>query len=311
MSTIDGNTSGNGESPKGSIDNPYTEAEFNNMCNAGTWTGGYVEGLDYVFGNTDVTASWSGSNFGSDIWDSFPWDDPAPWDDDPDSLDDLDSPDENQYSSNDNNTDNSNQNTSNEDEGNTQNAEASQNSGGSSGGATISENAGLCYTLNDDGTYTWVKNNNIGYHTICVNGQTLPINSTLKSDATHGIQFLATLGVFFILADSTDIEWAASFNEGGEAYINTTNKHSTVDIPYMPNYRCVVHSHPEGTDLDNVDKATYAGMLERSCLTQGYCYQKFYLYRNGALEDVTREIWQFAEDYMTRYPQYKHLNPYK
>lgn len=33
---------------KGSINNPYTEAEFNAMCDAGTWSGGYVEGYGYM-----------------------------------------------------------------------------------------------------------------------------------------------------------------------------------------------------------------------------------------------------------------------
>ena len=88
MSTIDGNISGNGVSPKGSIDNPYTQEEFYSMCNAGIWMGGYVEGIGYCLSNVDVTASWSGSDFDSHFWDSFPWDDPFeplpdPWEPEP------------------------------------------------------------------------------------------------------------------------------------------------------------------------------------------------------------------------------------
>jgi len=90
MSTIDGNTSGNGESPKGSIDNPYTEAEFNNMCNAGTWTGGYVEGIGYCLPNAEVTASWSGSDFDFDSWDPFFEDDPL--ENEPNPLDNPENP---------------------------------------------------------------------------------------------------------------------------------------------------------------------------------------------------------------------------
>ena len=58
-------------SPKGSYDNPYTEDEFNSMSAAGTWTGGWVDGMGYVGLTVEVTPS-SDSFSDSDSW-SDPW----------------------------------------------------------------------------------------------------------------------------------------------------------------------------------------------------------------------------------------------
>lgn len=58
-----------GGAAKGTVSNPYTEEEFNSMADAGTWKGGYVEGLGYVGLEVKVKGS-SGSD--SDSW-SDPW----------------------------------------------------------------------------------------------------------------------------------------------------------------------------------------------------------------------------------------------
>lgn len=66
--------------PKGSINNPYTEKEFDKMCDDGTWTGGFVEGYpNYLGPQAIITPSsededWYSSEdpFGS--W-SDPWTD--------------------------------------------------------------------------------------------------------------------------------------------------------------------------------------------------------------------------------------------
>ncbi|MCM1311780.1 MAG: hypothetical protein NC206_05015 [Bacteroides sp.] len=64
----------NSNSPKGSIDNPYTLTEFYDYEN-GAWPGGYVEGLGYVPPDTVIWGSQSSSSdpdsWGSDI--SDPW----------------------------------------------------------------------------------------------------------------------------------------------------------------------------------------------------------------------------------------------
>lgn len=46
---------------KGTSSNPYTQAEFEEMVNNGTWSGGYVEGLGYCLPEIDVIGSDSGS----------------------------------------------------------------------------------------------------------------------------------------------------------------------------------------------------------------------------------------------------------
>ena len=60
--------------PKGSSAKPYTQDEFDQMVEAGTWEGGYVEGMGYCMGQVTVTASYpDSSSSGSD--DSWPSED--------------------------------------------------------------------------------------------------------------------------------------------------------------------------------------------------------------------------------------------
>ncbi len=51
----------------GSMSNPYTVQEFDQMSDSGTWTGGYVSGLGYI-GTTSVTvvATFTGQRQGLD-----------------------------------------------------------------------------------------------------------------------------------------------------------------------------------------------------------------------------------------------------
>lgn len=64
--------------PKGSVSNPYTEDEYNNMCDTDTWKGGYVEGLGYVGAQTIIygsgSSSYSDSFYSED--DYSEWSDP-------------------------------------------------------------------------------------------------------------------------------------------------------------------------------------------------------------------------------------------
>lgn len=56
---------GNSTPAKGSVNNPYTEAEFDAMCDAGTWVGGYVEGYGYVGVGAVITPSSSNGDYSS------------------------------------------------------------------------------------------------------------------------------------------------------------------------------------------------------------------------------------------------------
>lgn len=67
---------GNNSPKKGSAENPYTQEEYEEMCDAGTWNGGYVSGMGYVLPEVVVT----GSSSSEEEW-SFPsiddsWSDP-------------------------------------------------------------------------------------------------------------------------------------------------------------------------------------------------------------------------------------------
>ncbi len=75
MSTIESYGT-SGSAPKGSIGNPYTFEEFEDMTSAGTWTGGYVLNMGYVLPEVDVVSSWFGSGFISNFWESYHWSDP-------------------------------------------------------------------------------------------------------------------------------------------------------------------------------------------------------------------------------------------
>ena len=68
------------DAAKGSVDNPYTEAEYEALLENDTWPGGYVEGLGYCGKAVIVTASYPDSDsMGSD--DSWPSEDSFenPW----------------------------------------------------------------------------------------------------------------------------------------------------------------------------------------------------------------------------------------
>ena len=91
-----------GTGAKGTISNPYTMAEFEELADAGLWQGGYVEddsgNVAYMMAELTVTGysgySGDGSDgsdydpWGSDPWGSDPWgsdyDGSDPWDDDND-----------------------------------------------------------------------------------------------------------------------------------------------------------------------------------------------------------------------------------
>ena len=61
--------------PKGSSTNPYTQEEYEEMLDAGTWQGGYVEGQGYCMKQPVVTASYPDSGSSSSSDDSWPSDD--------------------------------------------------------------------------------------------------------------------------------------------------------------------------------------------------------------------------------------------
>lgn len=47
----------NASAAKGTSENPYTESEFESMCDEGTWSGGYVEGMGYVATSVTIISS--------------------------------------------------------------------------------------------------------------------------------------------------------------------------------------------------------------------------------------------------------------
>lgn len=65
---------------KGTVDNPYTEAEYESMLNNGTWQGGYVQNLGYCLKEVVVSSSYPDSWY-IDSEDSWPFDDFDSWSD--------------------------------------------------------------------------------------------------------------------------------------------------------------------------------------------------------------------------------------
>lgn len=65
----------NSNAAKGTHQNPYSKSEYESMCDAGTWTGGHVEGMGYVGAQVEIIGSSHSS--GSDSEDSYDsWSDP-------------------------------------------------------------------------------------------------------------------------------------------------------------------------------------------------------------------------------------------
>lgn len=60
---IDGQADSN--PPKGSQENPYTQAEYEAMVDADTWTGGFVEEIGYVTPLVDIYPSYSSDPYGA------------------------------------------------------------------------------------------------------------------------------------------------------------------------------------------------------------------------------------------------------
>lgn len=67
-------TQSNNNSPKGSINNPYTQEEFESFED-GTWPGGWVEGMGYVIPQVNINGSRSSSSdpYSSGSDPSDPW----------------------------------------------------------------------------------------------------------------------------------------------------------------------------------------------------------------------------------------------
>lgn len=59
---------------KGTVVNPFTQEEYNSLCNTGTWPGGYVEAMGYIAPPMmDGMDSWGGSGSdGSSPYDIIP-----------------------------------------------------------------------------------------------------------------------------------------------------------------------------------------------------------------------------------------------
>ena len=296
--------SGSNTYPKGSMSNPYTVAEYEAIPEE-EWKGGHVEGMGYVPRWTEVIGSYPSSAFSDNYSD---WLSDWNWGEYSHPFSHMGSAPE-PGGGGGNGGNNQNPNTPKPDSGNHGNGETGN------GNTQTEDEHGYLYTFDENGCYNIEKTNNPGVYIISAGGETIAIDHPLKidEDEVHGIQFKATYDTFVLLANHTNVEWAASFNEDGTAYINTSNEHSIVDIPTLSGYNNVVHSHPEGTDIDGPDLEIYGQILMHSCLTDSFSYQKFFLYRNGQLEEKTRDVWKHVRNnpVQTRYERYKNQDPYK
>lgn len=311
--------SGSNTYPKGSMSNPYTVAEYEAIPDE-EWKGGYVEGMGYVRPIFEVIGSYPSNAFSDNYSD---WLSDWNWGEYSHPFSHMGSAPE-PGGGGGNGGNNQNPNTPKPDGeggtgGNTQdpNAPKPDNSTGGED-KPIGYKEGFRYYFKD-GKLEKVLDNTIGYDSISVNGMQYPMNGTItpveNADPKYGSQYITTFQIYQILADHSDVEWAISFNddEDKQAYINTTNLHSNVEFHEVAGYTCMAHSHPEGTDLSDPDLAFYAQMLSASFIDKSNQYQKFYLYRNGHLEDKTEAIWEYARNHKkkTRYKEYADKDPYK
>lgn len=296
------NNSGNNTAPKGSMNNPYTEEEYKNIPEE-QWKGGYVIGMGYVLPYVDVIGSKPSQACSDNFSDSYSY--TSSW-----NFSNMCStpvPDGEE-------TGGTGEKGEANGDGNTQEPNASESNNGKEGGdKPIGYKKGYRYYF-EDGELKKVLNNTIGYDSISVNGVAYPINGTItpveNADPQYGSQYIATYQIFQILAEHSDVEWAASFNEDGTAYINTTNLHDKVNAPIVPGYTCLIHSHPEGTFdwiKEKGDFEAYANFLDKSAIDNEYKYTKFYIYicdgkGGGQIQDVTSEVEKAFEKKKEKLP---------
>ena len=136
---------------KGTLSNPYSQEEFYAMLNAGTWPGGYVQGLGYCMAEITVVGSSSSSDASeSDSSDSSEWSDISDPLSDPDNIGDLSNPDDNDQGSN-----SSSDGSSSEDSG------SNSSGGGGSGSARVITISGK---TNGISSYTYNILKNLPYY---------------------------------------------------------------------------------------------------------------------------------------------------
>lgn len=136
---------------KGTLSNPYSQEEFYAMLNAGTWPGGYVQGLGYCMAEITVVGSSSSSDASeSDSSDSSEWSDISDPFSDPDNIGDLSNPDDNDQGSN-----SSSDGSSSEDSG------SNSSGGGGSGSARVITISGK---TNGISSYTYNILKNLPYY---------------------------------------------------------------------------------------------------------------------------------------------------
>ncbi len=295
-----GNNNGNNTAPKGSMKNPYTEEEYKNIPEE-QWKGGYVVGMGYVLPYVDVIGSKPSQacsdSSSEDYSDSYSY--TSSWN----FSNMCSTPKPNGGGTGGGGTG-----------GNNQDPYAPKPDNGTGGeNKPIGYKKGYRYYF-EDGELKKVLNNTIGYDSISVNGVAYPINGTItpveNADPQYGSQYIATYQIFQILAEHSDVEWAASFNEDGTAYINTTNLHDKVNAPIVPGYTCLIHSHPEGTFdwiKEKGDFEAYANFLDKSAIDNEYKYTKFYIYicdgkGGGQIQDVTSEVEKAFEKKKEKLP---------
>lgn len=171
---------------------------------------------------------------------------------------------------------------------------------------------GNLLTANDDGTS--------GPNMVECNGQYLELSGSLcyssyqYEDEYGNTQIGHSLAgggmdLFYFLADNTDVEWGASYNNGSDAYLNTSHDQHSVNASFQEGYSNYIHSHPtvgetQGEPSSN-DISTGVAMLRRNYRGKetgvylDYNYEHFSIYKahsSGSIEDDTVDYTKEVRD---------------
>ena len=103
------------------------------------------------------------------------------------------------------------------------------------------------------------------------------------------------VNLFKFLAQNTGVEWAASYNPGSDAVINTCFTEDAVDTDRIKGYSRHIHSHPITCDTQGVASSHDISAAVYSMKASGkglYDYTNYEIYvpQSDVIDDYTKEV---------------------
>lgn len=183
--------------------------------------------------------------------------------------------------------------------------------------------AGIVYKFDSKGKLeTSYDDGTTGPNKVICNGNELIIDGTLNYSSEcyvdesgdrhigHNITG-GGINLFYFLADNTNVEWGASYNDGSQAHINTYHDEHSCNVSYQEGFSNYIHSHTTSGDSQSLasssDISTGVAMLRRSNNQNDeydYNYQKFSIYKAHSAGSIDEDTIDYTDDVESIYDQY-------